>query len=249
MIIPKYGQTPKISLAKADAASFPAKKLTVFGGEFPVWGTDSKQVYWSLGASFFTYNLADAKAYEEKIAADKKAKEAAKKLADAANKGSDPDDKSAKNEQENATKDGLAATDSEDKKDTPKAFEAKELKVKVAFSKDLAKGNLLLQGARIITMNGEEVIENGDLLIKDHRIAAVGASGTLTVPENTTLMNMNGKTITPGFIDTHAHMWPNWGIQKNQVWMYAANLAYGVTTTRDPQTGTTNQEGLVGVCG
>ncbi len=117
---------------------------------------------------------------------------------------------------------------------------AAELKVKVAFQKDLAKGVLLLQGARIITMNGDEVIENGDLLIKDHRIAAVGVSGSLEVPDNATVMNMSGKTITPGFIDTHAHMWPNWGIQKNQVWMYAANLAYGVTTTRDPQTGSTD---------
>ena len=80
VIVPKFGQTPKISLAKADAASFPAKKLTVFGGEFPVWGTDSKQVYWSLGASLFTYNLADAKAYEEKLAADKKAKDAAESV-------------------------------------------------------------------------------------------------------------------------------------------------------------------------
>lgn len=35
-------------------------------------------------------------------------------------------------------------------------------------------------------------------------------------------------------------MWPAWGIHKNQVWVYAANLAYGVTTTRDPQTGTTD---------
>ncbi|WP_315818296.1 hypothetical protein [Paraflavitalea speifideaquila] len=30
------------------------------------------------------------------------------------------------------------------------------------------------------------------------------------------------------------------GIQKNQVWIYAANLAYGVTATRDPQTATTD---------
>jgi hypothetical protein len=29
-------------------------------------------------------------------------------------------------------------------------------------------------------------------------------------------------------------------MHKNQVWLYAANLAYGVTTTRDPQTGTTD---------
>ena len=47
-------------------------------------------------------------------------------------------------------------------------------------------------------------------------------------------------TISPGFVDTHAHMWPNWNIHKNQVWIYAANLAYGVTTTRDPQTATTD---------
>jgi hypothetical protein len=35
-------------------------------------------------------------------------------------------------------------------------------------------------------------------------------------------------------------MWPNWGVHKNQVWIYSANLAYGVTTTRDPQTATTD---------
>ncbi|MEN8667128.1 MAG: amidohydrolase family protein, partial [Flavobacteriaceae bacterium] len=93
---------------------------------------------------------------------------------------------------------------------------------------------------RLITMNGDEVIENGDLLIKDHRIVGVGVSGSLEVPAEANVMDMKGKTITPGFIDTHAHMWPNWGIHKNQVWMYAANLAYGVTTTRDPQTGTTD---------
>ncbi len=51
---------------------------------------------------------------------------------------------------------------------------------------------------------------------------------------------MSGKTITPGFVDTHAHMWPNWGIHKQQIYNYAANLAYGVTTTRDPQTASTD---------
>jgi Tol biopolymer transport system component len=222
VIIPMYGQTPKISLAKASTAAFPAHKLTVFGGEFPVWGDQSDKIYWSLGASFFTYDLPAAKVYQDQLAAEKKLEEAAKK-AEALVK-----------------KDTTEVAKKEEKKEDPKPFMAAELKVKVAFQKDLAKGVLLLQGARIITMNGDEVIENGDLLIKDHRIAAVGVSGSLEVPDNATVMNMSGKTITPGFIDTHAHMWPNWGIQKNQVWMYAANLAYGVTTTRDPQTGSTD---------
>ena len=38
------------------------------------------------------------------------------------------------------------------------------------------------------------------------------------------------------------HMWPQWGLHKTQVWMYLANLAYGVTTTRDPQTAKIGRE-------
>src|SRR5439155_1701809 len=37
-----------------------------------------------------------------------------------------------------------------------------------------------------------------------------------------------------------AHPWPTWGIHETQVWKYLANLAWGVTTTRDPQTSTTD---------
>ena len=84
------------------------------------------------------------------------------------------------------------------------------------------------------------MIENGDLLIENNRIKAIGNSGTLTVPSSAILIDASGKTIIPGFVDTHSHMWPQWVIHKNQVWIYAANLAYGVTTTRDPQTATTD---------
>ena len=48
------------------------------------------------------------------------------------------------------------------------------------------------------------------------------------------------RRLVPGFVDTHSHMWPYWGLHKGQVWIYAANLAYGVTCTRDPQTATTD---------
>jgi hypothetical protein len=98
----------------------------------------------------------------------------------------------------------------------------------------------VLRGARVITMNGDEVIENGDVLVRNNRIAAVGARGTVEIPAGARVIDVTGKTITPGFVDTHAHMWPAWGIHKPQVWMYLANLAYGVTTTRDPQTSSTD---------
>ena len=89
-------------------------------------------------------------------------------------------------------------------------------------------------------MKGNEVIENGDVLVNGARIAAVGAAGTLTVPAGTKTIDVTGKTIIPGWVDIHAHMWPNFGIHRTQVYEYLVNLAYGVTTTRDPQTSTTD---------
>ena len=89
-------------------------------------------------------------------------------------------------------------------------------------------------------MKDDEIIENGDILIENNRIKEIGASGSITVPRGGQTINFSGKTIIPGFVDTHAHLRPAWGIHKTQIWVYSANLAYGVTTTRDPQTGTTD---------
>ena len=88
-------------------------------------------------------------------------------------------------------------------------------------------------------MNGDDIYENGSILINNNRIEKV-SSGEITVDDNVKIMDMEGKTIMPGFIDTHAHMWPRWGLHKYQPFSYAANLAYGVTTTRDPQTSSTD---------
>tara|TARA_R110002073_G_scaffold40547_5_gene115234 strand:- start:378559 stop:381942 length:3384 start_codon:yes stop_codon:yes gene_type:complete len=214
VIIPQIGATPTIGLAKADKASFPARKLTIMGGEFPAWSSNSKKVHWSLGASHFIYDLEKGKAFADSLVV-------AKEL-----------EKTVKEKDSTATK--------EDKKKKVPTFEADELKIKVPYQRAIPKGKVLLKGGRIITMKGDVVIENGDVLIENNRIKSVGASGSFTVPADAKVIVVSGKTITPGFVDTHAHMWPNWGIHKNQVWIYSANLAYGVTTTRDPQTATTD---------
>ena len=51
-------------------------------------------------------------------------------------------------------------------------------------------------------------------------------------------IDVRGKTIMPGLVDAHSHMWAPRGLHQTEVWQYLANLAYGVTTTRDPQTST-----------
>jgi hypothetical protein len=88
-------------------------------------------------------------------------------------------------------------------------------------------------------MKGDEVIERGDILVRDNRIAAIGATGTLQAPADARVIDVAGKTIVPGFVDIHAHLDLQRG-EHQQPWSYLANLAYGVTTTRDPQTGSTD---------
>ncbi|MFN5938097.1 MAG: amidohydrolase family protein, partial [Sphingobacteriales bacterium] len=119
-------------------------------------------------------------------------------------------------------------------------YEPEEFQVKVYYQRDIPSGTILLKNARIITMKGEQIIENGDLLIEKNRIVAMGSSGSVNTPSNAQVIDCSGKTIVPGFVDIHSHMWPYWGLHKNQAWVYGANLAYGVTTTRDPQTATTD---------
>jgi imidazolonepropionase-like amidohydrolase/Tol biopolymer transport system component len=232
--IPKTGgDTPKVSVAEAEKAQFPSRKLTKLGGEFASWSSNAKTVYFTLGNAFFTYNLDSAKTKDDALKKKKAAEEKAKELEEAKGDKKDenlPAGKAGKDDKKDDKKD--------EKKD--EGYKPTEVRIKVTVQKDVPQGKILLQNARIVTMKGDEVIESGDVLIENARIKQVGAAGSIAVDGSVQKIDLKGKTIVPGFVDTHSHMWPAWGIHKNQVWMYAANLAYGVTTTRDPQTATTD---------
>ncbi|MGE0041840.1 MAG: amidohydrolase family protein [Vicinamibacterales bacterium] len=118
------------------------------------------------------------------------------------------------------------------------AGEPQQADVVVELPREKPEGSVLLRGARIITMKGDEVIANGDILVTGNRIAGVGRRGSLSVPAGARTIDVRGKTIMPGFVDVHSHMWAPRGVHQTEVWQYYANLAYGVTTTRDPQTST-----------
>ena len=61
----------------------------------------------------------------------------------------------------------------------------------------------LLTGATIFNGVGGE-IENGDILIENGRIAAIGQG--LEVPEGAVVVDASGRYITPGVIDIHSHL-------------------------------------------
>lgn len=113
-------------------------------------------------------------------------------------------------------------------------------KITVSSARPQPSGSVVLSGARVITMKGNEIIERGDIVVTNNRISAVGPKGKVQIPAGARTIDVTGKTIIPGLVDVHAHMWPPRDLHQNQVWQYLANLAYGVTATRDPQSSTTD---------
>ncbi len=60
-------------------------------------------------------------------------------------------------------------------------------------------------GAHIIPVNGAE-IDRGVLVVRDGKIVAVGAEGSVTVPPDAQRHDVSGKVIMPGLVDTHSHV-------------------------------------------
>ena len=187
--VPMTGTEPTISVVKPATAPVPVRRITRVGGEFLGWARDGKSFHYSLGHSYFTYNLA---------------------LADSRIRGKTP-------------------------------YEPARQDVSITVPRDRPTGVVALRGARIITMKGDEVIENGTIVVRNNRIAAVGPTASVSIPTGAHVIDVPGTTIMPGLVDIHYHsQWLVPGIHSSEVWQYLSELAYGVTTTRDPQTNTTD---------
>ncbi|MDP1860109.1 MAG: amidohydrolase family protein [Gemmatimonadaceae bacterium] len=224
--IPQIGSAaPTVSVAAPAAAPVPVRKLNEIGGEFPTWSADGRKVMWSLGNAFWTYDLDAAKVVEDSLKADTRAKAIVRA--------------------DTTKKDSVARADSIAKADTSKkekpGYKPTEIRLAVAAVRDAPTGTAVFRGGRAITMKGKEIIENADIVVRDNRIIAVGPRGSVAIPNDAKVFDVSGKVIMPGMVDTHYH--PQWltpQIHNTQTWQYLATLAYGTTTTRDPQTSSTD---------
>ena len=101
---------------------------------------------------------------------------------------------------------------------------------------DKPEGLIALTNARIITMNEtRDVFEDGTVLIESNRIVELGPSESVFVPSGAKQIDVEGKTILPGYIDAHAHgPYGRDDIIPQQNWSLLAHLALGVTTVHDP---------------
>lgn len=106
--------------------------------------------------------------------------------------------------------------------------------IELPAPKYYAHGVVALKNVRIITMQGNKVIERGTVLIKGRRILAVGPVSTIGIPSGATAIDLRGATVMPGLIDLHYHAFVASSIIPQQYWVMQAALAYGTTTIRDP---------------
>jgi 5-methylthioadenosine/S-adenosylhomocysteine deaminase len=119
---------------------------------------------------------------------------------------------------------------------------------------------VVFRNATVLTIDPSTgLIENGDVLVVDQRVAAVGRQ--LAAPEDAVEIDASGGILMPGMVDTHRHMWQtalrgygadwtltnyfyfyylNWGKIFRPEDIYAGNLLSaieavdsGVTTTVD----------------
>ncbi len=123
-------------------------------------------------------------------------------------------------------------------KELPKPSEA-GLKIGFRENADKPDGVTVISGARVVTMKGDEVIENARIVIKGNRITEIGAADKVAMPVGAKQIAANGKTIIPGLIDVHWHGGMGEGqVIPQQSWVDYASLAFGVTTIHDPSNDT-----------
>ena len=100
-------------------------------------------------------------------------------------------------------------------------------------------GRRAIVGARVITMRGDEVIENATIVVDGDRIIKIKKPNKIQIPADAAMVRAEGKTVIPGLIDVHAHgSQGEDGIIPEQNWLHYAELTFGVTTVHDPSNDT-----------
>lgn len=209
---PVGGEAPSVSVT---GGGVPVKRITDIGADYFGWAEDGATIYWAIGSTLYRRPFDSVTFGDE-----------------AESEGSDGEEAPLGEPAEPAEEeDAVEVLDLEE--------DVVATEVVLEFPRATPRGLIAIRGARVITMGEAGVIENADILVRDNRIEAVGPTGSVTIPADAHSVNAAGRTIVPGFIDTHAH----WEFRTHDVlephnWSLLANLAYGVTAGLDVQTST-----------
>jgi Tol biopolymer transport system component/imidazolonepropionase-like amidohydrolase len=209
-------EPPEVGLKEG---AVPVYRLSDDAGGYVRWADRGKTITWALGNTFYRLPLQGAIdfAREQRRKAEEKAKK------EAAKEGAAPESEKDKEKKE------------QEKVQEARVPKAQTIPIALSMPRSVPSGSFVLRGARVVTMKGDEVLPDADVVVTDNRIASVGPSGTVAIPAGARVLDATGETIIPGFIDTHAHLhYSGFELFPETKWEYVANLAYGVTTVYDP---------------
>ena len=91
-------------------------------------------------------------------------------------------------------------------------------------------------GATIIDGTGAEPINDAVMIVRDGRIEAIGPDGSVDIPRSAERVDLAGRTVMPGLINTHGHVGDTRGLEtghyseENVLRQLALYARYGVTT-------------------
>ena len=215
--------------------SVPVQRITDIGADYFGWADDGETIFWALGSTLFRRPF-DSLDFEPEPDGDDDAEDEEAEAEEAEAEGAGDEAETEEAEQE----EGEGEEEVEDPLVLDESVES--LEIIMEFPRAKPEGTIALRGATVITMAGGgdgPVIENADIVVVDNRITAVGPRGSVTIPPDALEMDVSGKFIVPGFIDTHAHWeFRTHDVLEPQNWTLIANLAYGVTAGLDVQTST-----------
>ena len=113
--------------------------------------------------------------------------------------------------------------------------------IKQSIPTDLHQKLAAITNTRIITMEDNEIIEDGTIIWKGDRIFQIGKSDSIQIPKDAYVIDGTGKTIIPGLIDVHFHgSQAEDGIVPEKNWINLSALSFGVTTLHDPSNHTSS---------
>ena len=91
-----------------------------------------------------------------------------------------------------------------------------------------AKVPVLFDNVQLFDADAGKFLPNRAVLAMDGKIAAIGITGSIALPDGARRIDGTGKTLVPGIWDSHLHIGDDWDV--------LANVANGITSFRSPGT-------------
>lgn len=194
-------------LSAADG-SLPSRTLTEVVGDWLSWGPDSRTLHWMEGNVRKSLRVDSLREPEEEGAGEG----------------------GAAGEEGAAGEGGVAGEESA-------LPEPTESKLVARLPRAVPEGTLAITGATVLTMKGQQVVEDATIVVDGDRISSVVTRGE--VPPGAQVVDAAGKVVIPGLVDVHAHMhYASGDVLPEEEWRYRVNLDFGVTTIHDPSAST-----------